>query len=157
MRDDVALERLVRLPVGQVGERIDLQRESVMSRLQLANEERHLHRLQFGFRPQPGDEMLRQQIQIRAVLVDGYEVDARDVEIHGPLDPPEPQLSGYTSGVVKIGGEVWTQLKELRAKFPDPDDGAKVTYALIEWIMQNKAVFQKVFPEASGPHKGMSF
>jgi nucleoside 2-deoxyribosyltransferase len=63
---------------------------------------------------------------------------------------PQPNLSGYLTGVVQIGAQVWAQLQELRAKYPNPDDPTKITFALIAWLLQNQAAFQKSFPSPTG-------
>ena len=64
--------------------------------------------------------------------------------------PPNPTLSGYMKGVVEVGGMVWTELGELRKKFPN--DPTKVTLGIVSWVAKPdiKPVFEKAFPKA-GP------
>ena len=64
--------------------------------------------------------------------------------------PPKPSLSGYVTGAVGIGDQVWSEMVKLRTQYPDPNDSLKVTLGVIAWIMQpdNQAAFAKVFPKA---------
>jgi len=74
--------------------------------------------------------------------------------------PPQPNLSGYLTGVVQIGASVWAQLQELRVKYPDPNDpkqAMQIIEALIAWLLQNQPAFQRVFPKPTGTARFKAF
>lgn len=73
---------------------------------------------------------------------------AQDQQLWG--GPPKPSFSGYLSGAIGIGEQVWAQLIALRARYTAPE---QVTGNLIVWLLGEdvQSAFAKAFPAATPP------